>query len=67
MEQYIQVEGKRIPQSEFYKKLAEQQIKNFAYDSQLSLFPEPAVENARKQVKEQLDSGKSIDVVVIQK
>ncbi|MGV8140946.1 MAG: hypothetical protein ACP5NW_00740 [Candidatus Woesearchaeota archaeon] len=65
MTEYIQVNGQIIPQSEFYKKLAEQEIRQFAYDSQLSLFPDAKVESARKQIREQLDAGKTLDIIVM--
>lgn len=66
MSQYIIVDGRKIPESDFYKALAVEQARGFAYDPQLQLFPDTKVEEARAQLKAKFDSGKSIDVVVIQ-
>jgi len=66
MVEYIIVNGQRILKSDFYKALAVEQAKEFAYESQLQLFPDPKVEEARAQLKTRFNSGKSIDVIVVQ-
>jgi hypothetical protein len=61
----IVYQGKEIPMEEFHKQIALEGARKFAYDPQLQLFPEPKVEEARANLREQFDSGKTIDVVVI--
>ena len=63
----IVYQGQEIPMEEFQKQIALAEARKFAYDPQLQLFPEPRVEEARANLRRQFDSGKTIDVVVIQK
>lgn len=64
-EEYLIVDGKRVLKSEFYRVFVMSEAKKFAYNPQLPLFPNSVVEEARVQLRERLDSGKSIDVKVL--
>lgn len=63
----IVYQGKEILIEEFYKQIASENLRKFAYDSQLQLFPDSKVEEARANLRKQFDSGKTIDVIVVQK
>ena len=67
MSKYIRVHGQSMPMNEFYARLAMTQVQLFAYDPQLNLFPDPKVEEARAQLRKILDSGKPLEIIVIQK
>ena len=65
MSDYIVVDGQKVRESEFYRTISISHIKEFAYDPQLKLFPDPKIEEVRAKLRGQLDSGSSIDVVVL--
>ena len=62
----IVYQGKEMPTEEFNKQLAIENLKRFAYDPQLQLFPDPKMEEARTKLREQFDAGETIDVKVIE-
>jgi len=63
----IVYKGKVVSIEEFNRQIALETLREFAYDQQLQLFPEPNVEEARANLRKQFDSGKTIDIVVDQK
>jgi len=65
MERYILVSGKKMLESEFQKAVAMYGMKQFAYDSQLSLFPIPEVEQARKDLRAKFDKGEKPEIKII--
>ncbi|MDP3987495.1 MAG: hypothetical protein Q8P81_04700 [Nanoarchaeota archaeon] len=59
------IDGETLSKEDFYRHIAEQEIRLFAYESQLSLFPDEEVEAVRTQLREKFDSGNSLDATVI--
>jgi hypothetical protein len=58
-----------VPAEEFYRTLALNELKRFAYDPQVrfNLFPEDAkVERARTDLRNRFESGKPIEIVVVE-
>jgi len=62
---YLIVDGKIVTEEDYYKVLAKERVRMFAYDPQLQLFPEAKVELAREQLRKRIDSGEELGVVVI--
>lgn len=64
-EQYMLPSGAIVySKEEFQKALAEYDLKEFAFDPQSTLFPDPKVEEVRARLRERFNSGETIDVVV---
>ncbi len=62
MEETIIFEGRRVPKDYVNKYFTMWAIRGFAYDTQLNLFPDKQIEEARNQLREKFESGEPIEI-----